>query len=144
MDTCAILQRPLEPAPTPSSGTDAGFASLATVAAEAPYKKSAELDFSKRANLLAAKRDDAADYLWSLREDPSYFEAHMLEGTEHSRQVWSQVLADQITCAYCEFEARARAGSLQDFVLLAICHVYPGRSRTERLPVRHAIRRIRS
>lgn len=66
MDTCAILQRPLEPAPTPSSGMDAGFASLVTVAAEAPYKKPAELDFSKLATLLVAKRDDAADYLWSL------------------------------------------------------------------------------
>jgi len=131
MDTNAIVRCPSQPPPLPSSGKDTGFASLETVAAEAPYKKPAELNFSKIATLLAAKRDDAADHLWSLREDPSYFEAHALEGKEHrpeniwpegidkvANSFWSQELADQITRAYCEFEAytelEAQANCLRD------------------------------
>ena len=73
--------------PTTTTKTKTEYASWATIAAEAPYRQSANLDFDRISSLLAAKHDEAADHLWSLREDPSYFEAHILESKEHRREL---------------------------------------------------------
>lgn len=119
-----LLQSPLKSPVSPIPDT-AGFASLAALAAEAPYRQPANLDFARLATLLAAKRDEAADHLWSLREDPGYFEAHMLECKEHcvkamkdvrGRQLprlpsgdedveWASIVGLQIEYAFSMFEA---------------------------------------
>ena len=118
-----ILQGPILPFQIPPK-PDSVHNSLATIAAEAPYQKPDSLDFSRIAALLTAKRDAAADHLWSLREDPSYFEAQMLEVREHRRELvpdcygqqhpicspghedefWARIVHQEITCAFHHVE----------------------------------------
>jgi hypothetical protein len=68
-----LTNGPKLPAPILSDKTDTGFASLAVMAAEAPYRLPRQLDLDRMVSLLAAKRSQAADHLRSLREDPGYF-----------------------------------------------------------------------
>jgi len=59
-----LLNSPSLPPPAlPEEKTD-GFASLALMAAEAPYRVPAQLDFDRVVSLLSAKRDQAADHLF--------------------------------------------------------------------------------
>lgn len=82
-----LLSLPLDSVPTLDAETNAGYASWPTIAAEAPYRRPTSLDFDRITSLLAAKQDEAVDHLWSLREDSSYFEAHMLESKEHREEL---------------------------------------------------------
>lgn len=67
----------LSPSPTSSVPTAPGSVdlrpSLDTVVQEAPYRVPDQFDFARLYNFVYAKRDEAEDHLWSLREDPSYF-----------------------------------------------------------------------
>lgn len=133
-----LLRRPLQTPASLTLGTDEEFTSLANMSAEAPYRAPAKLDLARIATLLAAKRDDVADHYWSLREDPGYFEARMLEAKEHLPEtvkdasgkghmifrrggedlLWERVVLDQI--AYSQLELgcysalQAQAESLRD------------------------------
>jgi hypothetical protein len=136
----SMLQSPIQP-PVSLSRPDSGYASLATIAAEAPYQQPNSLDFPRIAPLLAAKHDEIADHLWSMREDPGYYEAQMLEVKEHRRELladmlgrqhpicspehedkfWARVVSDQISYAYFQLEVFANLvsqakvlGDLQD------------------------------
>ena len=86
-ETSMLLSPPAQVVPTLNTKTDAGYASQETFAAEAPYRQPASLDFDRIVSLLTAKHDNLADHIWSLREDPSYFEAHMLDYKEHRREL---------------------------------------------------------
>ncbi|KAI0853366.1 hypothetical protein F5Y00DRAFT_257391 [Daldinia vernicosa] len=46
---------------------------LATLAAEAPYRKPSEIDLRQSQQLVAAHHFDAEDNFWALREDPGFF-----------------------------------------------------------------------
>lgn len=61
------------PQPVPALPVEAatGFASLAVMAAEAPYRKPADLDWDRLQSLFAAKKSAAEDHIWALREDPT-------------------------------------------------------------------------
>jgi hypothetical protein len=84
----SILLSPPSPIVSPLAAKRSdGYASWATIAAEAPYRQPANLDLERIAALLATKHDEAADHLWALREDPSYFEAHMLDSKEHRLEI---------------------------------------------------------
>ena len=116
-----LLTRPVQSAPNPPIPAT-GFASLATMAAEAPYRRPAAIDLTRIASLLAAKRDQAADHLWSLREDPGYYETHMTNCKEHRIEMvlcpngsrhpilesgkedvlWARVITDHICNAYTQ------------------------------------------
>lgn len=126
----AILQSPMQPFQIPPRPDDMQT-SLATIAAETSHQKPDSLDFSRIATLLAARHDAAADHLWSLRENPSYFEAQMLEYREHRREVlldfcgrqhpsllpghddgfWARVVSHEITRAYGSIEVYAELQS---------------------------------
>lgn len=82
-----VFRSPLLPTPVLTPGKDTGFSSLAAMAAEAPYRLPAQLVFDRIVSLLAAKRDQAADHLWSLREDPSYFCDYAYEVNEHRTEM---------------------------------------------------------
>lgn len=117
----AVLQAPIQPGGNLLKA-EVGHASLATIAAEAPYQKPNDLDFARIASLLAAKYDQVSDHLWSLREDPGYFEAHILDSKEHRMELipdirghvhpgcsiehedefWAQVVAENISKAYAQ------------------------------------------
>lgn len=60
-----------------------GFASLAVMAAEAPYRSPADMDLARLESLISAKKDAAGDHIWALREDPGYYADALLENKEH-------------------------------------------------------------
>lgn len=75
--------------PTPELQTEAdtgGFHSLAIMAAEAPYRVPAHLDFGRIESLLAAQASAAEDHMWSLREDPGYFADMQRELKDHRQE----------------------------------------------------------
>jgi hypothetical protein len=118
------FEGPVMPAPVLGAETDTGFASLAIMSAEAPYRLPAQLDFTRVISLLTAKRDQAADHLLALREDPGYFHRYLLEINEHRAEMylsktdrpnpdlrpqhaveyWSRVLWDVIVADYMQLE----------------------------------------
>ncbi|KAL7903771.1 hypothetical protein GGI35DRAFT_472872 [Trichoderma velutinum] len=78
----------IQPEPTLRSWNEScGFESLALMAAEAPYRVPAQLDFGRIESLLAAKTRAAEDHLWALREDPTYFRQHLLDAQEHRQEL---------------------------------------------------------
>jgi len=115
---------PILPSPKLSEKTDTGFASLAVMAAEAPYRLPEQLDFDRIVSLLAAKRSQAADHLRSLREDPGYFHRWAQEASEHRMEMhvdkhglsnpelrpeheveyWTRVMHDAVFTEYMHFE----------------------------------------
>jgi hypothetical protein len=74
-----LISGPTSPPPKPFEETDNGFASLKAMAAEAPYRLPALLDWDRIVSLLAAKCSQTADHLRSLREDPGYFHRYAEE-----------------------------------------------------------------
>lgn len=57
ISTWEIITNPPLPAPASSLEVDTGFASLETMAAEAPYRLPAKIDFGRIVSLLGARRD---------------------------------------------------------------------------------------
>lgn len=83
---------PIEPEPPLKANNDpSGLASLATLAEEAPYRVPAKLDLENIDSLLAARASHAAEHIWALREDPSYFADELLEGKEHRQEILKDV-----------------------------------------------------
>ena len=75
---------PIQPEPLLKSENDvSGHASLAVMAAEAPYRLPSSLDISRIASLLSAATADKEDHIWSLREDPGYFRQCVYEASQH-------------------------------------------------------------
>jgi hypothetical protein len=74
------------PEPPSVSSNEVGLASLATTAAEAPYRLPANLDLKRLESLVAAKLSAAEDHVWTLREDPGYFTETVLDWKEHRQE----------------------------------------------------------
>ncbi|KAL7805289.1 hypothetical protein V8C44DRAFT_352215 [Trichoderma aethiopicum] len=84
---------PIQPEPPLQTGDEArGFDSLASMAAEAPYRVPAQLDLGRVESLLSAKARAAEDHLWALREDPAYFRQHVLDAREHRLEMIKDAL----------------------------------------------------
>lgn len=135
-DNDTLQQLPSQPYPATSCKTDTSFTSLATVAAETPYRELAKLGFDRIATLLARKRDDLADHLWLPREDPSYFEAQLRECIAHRPEmtediigqqhpilntgkediVWGRVLSEKIIHSYSQFESYSELAAQAEFL----------------------------
>lgn len=64
-----------------------GFDSLAIMAAEAPYRVPAKLDFDRVISLLSARASAAGDHIWALREDPGYFSERVYDMKEHDPEI---------------------------------------------------------
>jgi hypothetical protein len=74
----------LESLPPPASiHADDEWSSIATILAEAPYRVPEQLDFSGVRALVIAKRFEAEDHIWSLREDPEYFRDVVNQWSDH-------------------------------------------------------------
>jgi hypothetical protein len=107
--------------------TGEGFVSLAAATISAQYLPPAQLDFDRIISLLAARRDQAANHLLSLREDPGYFRDTTSEIKEHEAEnvkiedpsapqgldpsnpkhqhaYWTEVLCDMITTDHMQYE----------------------------------------
>jgi hypothetical protein len=160
-----IIKSPIMPQPALPVATDTGFASLAVMAAEAPYRLPENLDWDRIVSLLAAKSSQAADHLRSLREDPGYFYDYAYERHEHrverlpSEQglankdlepknevkYWTKVLWDAIYIDYMHFETfselHRQAEVLQQMYASNAALIQPDRDLPEAFM--HAILRFR-
>ncbi|KAF4979917.1 hypothetical protein FZEAL_3972 [Fusarium zealandicum] len=78
----------VQPEPCLRTDNDAsGFASMAVMAAEAPYRLPARLDLGRLESILEAKMSATEDHVWSLREDPAYFAHQFLEIKDHRQEM---------------------------------------------------------
>ena len=76
-----------------------------------------QLDIHLLQSFVSAKRDEAEDHIWSLREDPSYFKNTVLDWSEHRQEkiltanggthpvlqrdtFWERVLGNTVVDAY--------------------------------------------
>lgn len=136
-----MLLSPVQPGSAMPSLADEACASLAVMAAEAPYRVPAEIDFGRITTLLTAKQDEAVDHLWSLREDPGYFatyishskdhhmemlrddqgKKHRYLSSHHEHLLWARVMKSEVRLSYYYVEMfselQAQAAHLQDLQL---------------------------
>ncbi|CAJ2502979.1 Uu.00g103730.m01.CDS01 [Anthostomella pinea] len=77
--TLAIQPQP----PMPTATSTGGIQSLAVAILESQYKLPATIDFDRMEQVVDAKLEAAEDHLWSMREDPGYYESVVLEWEEH-------------------------------------------------------------
>lgn len=94
-DALVSGQYAVQPEPTLPSDNGTGFASLAVMAAEAPYRLPSSLDLARLESLLSAKMSAAADHIWALREGPSYFAETVLEYREHRQELLPDINGQQ-------------------------------------------------
>ncbi|KAK3048401.1 hypothetical protein LTR09_010232 [Extremus antarcticus] len=117
-------QYPVQPLSDLPRETVNGFESRAVMAAEAPYRAPASLDFGRLESLFAARVASAEDHVWALREDPSYFADAMYELKEHRQELikdsngaehplfklhreeilWGRIIGNVVTSAYLNLE----------------------------------------
>ncbi|OAA72221.1 hypothetical protein ISF_01294 [Cordyceps fumosorosea ARSEF 2679] len=117
---------PVHPEPPPMTDNDAsGFASLAVMAAEAPYRLPERLNLARLESLLEAKMSAVEDHVWALREDPTYFADQFREIKDHRQEMlkdtagnlhpvtqkprehllWARVTANMLIDSYISLEA---------------------------------------
>jgi len=86
-----ILQKELELVPQPEppqlSGNDGSYDTLDVITREASYKLPVKLDYSLLCSLVVARKNDAIDHIWALREDPSYFADMAQDYREHRAEL---------------------------------------------------------
>ncbi|KAM3528889.1 hypothetical protein NHJ13051_002163 [Beauveria bassiana] len=73
--------------PLKTDNDASGFASLAVMAAEAPFRLPERLDLARLESLLEAKMLAVEDHAWALREDPAYFAHEFLEVRDHRQEM---------------------------------------------------------
>lgn len=56
------------------------------LAIERQYRAPSSFDYRRMRSIISAKRGEAEDHIWSIREDPSYFADTILEWSEHRRE----------------------------------------------------------
>jgi hypothetical protein len=115
---------PIQPPVSLPKDTADGFASLAVMAAEAPYRAPSSMDLQRLKSLIEAKKSAAEDHIWALREDPGYFRDTLLENKEHRQEtlkdtkggdhpvfadgteeiLWRRVLNEVVTGAHVALE----------------------------------------
>ncbi|POS75154.1 hypothetical protein DHEL01_v206455 [Diaporthe helianthi] len=124
-DDLASAAYPVLPEPSlKTEGETNGFEALAVMAAEAPYRVPARLDFGRLTSLLDARVSAAEDHLWALREDPSYFSETLLDWKDHRQEMlpdlngdahpvtskvrsstlWTRVIGTALSNAYLQLE----------------------------------------
>lgn len=66
---------------------NADWPTLASIAAEAPYRVPARSDFERLKTVVDARRSGAEDHIRSLREDPGYFADVLQDWCYHSHKM---------------------------------------------------------
>ncbi|KAL8830792.1 MAG: hypothetical protein Q9170_005575 [Blastenia crenularia] len=114
-------------APKPSVPSDNIFAetassqwpSLTQEIEEAPYKVPDPFDMARLRSFIVARRNEAEDNIWSLREDPSHFQDAVIEWSDHRQEklltasgkshpvlrqdvFWERVLSNLVLNAYTD------------------------------------------
>ncbi|KAI4181379.1 MAG: hypothetical protein LQ346_006798 [Caloplaca aetnensis] len=96
--------------------------SLTQEVEEAPFRVPDPLDIGRLRTFVVARRNEAEDHIWFLREDPSYFQDVVMEWSEHRQEklltangkahpalrqdlFWERVLCNVVVDAYCNLVA---------------------------------------
>lgn len=99
---------------------DSEWPSLTKEIMEAPYLVPDQFDVGRLRSFVSAKRDEAEDHIWFLREDPAYFKNTVLDWSEHRQEkilsvngnthpvlrrniFWERVLGNVVVDAYLSF-----------------------------------------
>src|SRR5208282_1564577 len=69
--------------PISEVSVDTEWPSIAAAIAETPYRVPLQFDLARVRVLVNAKRLESEDHIWSLREDPGYFQDVVSEWSEH-------------------------------------------------------------
>jgi hypothetical protein len=77
---------PVLPEPPTLLPTETAYPSLATLAADTPYRLPAHLDFRHLRSLASARSSAAKDHIYALREDPGYFSSVIGDYSEHRQE----------------------------------------------------------
>ncbi|KAF7508121.1 hypothetical protein GJ744_009562 [Endocarpon pusillum] len=77
---------PVQPEPATLLPNETAYTSLAALAADAPYRVPAHLDFRHIRSLAAARSSAASDHIYALREDPGYFSSVIGDYSEHRQE----------------------------------------------------------
>lgn len=76
----------IKPEPPLIQTENSEWSTIASVAAEAPYRLPSQLDFNRLKSIVEARRMSAEDYIRDLREDPGYFADIMRDWSEHRQE----------------------------------------------------------
>lgn len=99
---------------------DSEWPSLTKEILEAPYCVPDQFDVGRLRSFVSAKRDEAEDHIWLLREDPAYFKNTVLDWSEHRQEkilsvngsthpilrrntFWERILGNVVADAYLTF-----------------------------------------
>lgn len=115
---------PTQPTPTfdPSADNGSEWPSLTQEVEEAPYKVPNVFNVARLRTFVDARRNEAEDHIWALREDPSYFQDIISEESEHRQEriltetgkthsvlrqdtFWERVLSNVVMNAYTDLVA---------------------------------------
>ncbi|KAL8680293.1 MAG: hypothetical protein Q9224_006952, partial [Gallowayella concinna] len=118
------LNLPKQPGPLQDLSVLGGseWPSLAQEVEESPYKIPNILDMDRLQTIVQSRRDEAEDHIWSLREDPSYFQDVASEWSEHRQErlltangkshpilrqdtFWERVFSNVVVNAYTDLVA---------------------------------------
>jgi len=55
------------------------YLTMISMTIEEQYRRPLDLDFRKLRALIGAKRSEAEDHIWALREDPGYFSETIID-----------------------------------------------------------------
>ncbi|KAF2000517.1 hypothetical protein P154DRAFT_434676 [Amniculicola lignicola CBS 123094] len=104
----------------PLPENEGSYINLNTLIMEAPYRRPARLDLARLKALVVARKEQAQDHIWTLREDPNYFSDVVKDHMEHRleliadcwrgphkkipvSQLYSKGLRTLVNDAYMEF-----------------------------------------
>lgn len=140
-------------------GRDSGWPSLTMEVAEAPYREPDRLDISRLQTFVNARKNHAEDHIWSLREDPSYFQDTVLDWSEHRQErlltvqgrshpvlrqdlFWERVLSNVVVDAYSDFIAWYGLSKELEILVEArarcLNHIQPGNELPEQFARAHS------
>ena len=121
LDDLSIPKQP-EPPEERLQVNSPGWPSLTQEIEEAPYRLQYALEIDRLRTFVIARRNEAEDHIWSLREDPSYFQEVALEWSDHRQEriltasgkshpvlrqdlFWERVLSNVVVDAYTNLVA---------------------------------------
>ncbi len=141
------------------SGRDSDWPSLTMEILEAPYREPERFDISRIRIFIDARKNHAVDHIYSLREDPSYFQDTVLDWSEHRQEriltaegrnhpvlrqdlFWELVLSNVVVDAYGDFVAWHGLSKELEVLVEARAHclddIQPGKELPDKFARAHA------
>lgn len=117
MEIAKMDLRPTEKAKMTASTSLPTWRTMTALTNEAPYRLPQQLDLDRLCMLVEAKRSEAEEHIWSMREDPGYFASQVQDWADHTTEMvldkykmrhssvgkpafWSRLCKSVVTHAY--------------------------------------------